>query len=96
MAVCDWARKPHAARVKLAAAVQAHADPVLDEHFPKIGPCGLCGVPGLDQCHRVVDAIAGMLEAGEDPDVVAEEFGVGMAAVKAVTAWAARWPGAWR
>jgi hypothetical protein len=93
MALCDYARKPHAARVRLAAAVQAHADPALDTFFPRVGPCGICGIPGLPQRHRVVDAIADELAAGEDPEVAAREFGVPVDAVRAVSAWAARWPG---
>ena len=89
------ARRPHAARVKLALVLAAHADPALDAHFPKLGPCGLCGVPGLNQRHRVIDAIAGMLEAGEDPDETAREYGMSREAVDAVMTWSRRWPGAW-
>jgi hypothetical protein len=44
----------------------------------------------------VVYAIAGMLAAGEDAEVVAGEFGVPVDAVAAVQEWARRWPGAWR
>jgi hypothetical protein len=95
MMLSDWARKPHRARVKLATAVAAHADPALDAYpgFGPASPCGFCGV--LPQRHRVVDAIAGMLAGGEDPEVVAEDYGVSMEAVEAVHGWAARWPGAW-
>jgi hypothetical protein len=92
MMLSDWARQPHARRVRLAAAVQAHADPALDAYFPPLGPCGL-GCPGLDQRHRVVDAIADELAAGEDPEMAAKEFGVPLDAVRAVSAWAAKWPG---
>lgn len=83
--------KPHRLRV----AVTAHQDPALDEWFPRRGPCFLCG-PVLDARHRAVDGIAGMLAAGEDPDVVAEEHGVSQEAVGAVAGWMVKWPGAWR
>jgi hypothetical protein len=89
------ARKPHVRRVRLATALAAHADPALDEHFPHHGPCQICGIPGLGARHRVLDAMAGMLAAGEDPEVVAEEFGRTPEAVQAVQEWAKRWPGAW-
>jgi len=44
----------------------------------------------------VVDAIAGHLDAGEYPEEIAGELAVPEDAVKAVAAWAKRWPGAWR
>ena len=88
--------RPHKARVKLATVLAGHADPSLDEWFPRLGPCGLCGTPGLDQRHRVIDAIAGQLGAGEDPEVVAVEMDRTGEAVAAVAAWAQRWPGAWQ
>lgn len=96
MTASGTAREPHATRVKRATVLEGHADPALDEYFPCIGDCGLCGVPGLDQRHRVVDGIAGMLAAGEDPEVTADEHAVGLEAVQAVQAWALRWPGAWQ
>lgn len=89
------ATRPHVRRGRLALALAAHADPALDEFFPPIGPCGICSVPGMPQRHRVIDGIAGMLEAGEDPDVVAEEYGTSPEAVAMVTLWMVRWPGAW-
>lgn len=95
MMFSDWARKPHAARKRLALALAAHADPALDAFFPPIGPCGLCGVKGLDQRHRVIDAIAEQLAAGEGPDVVAADYGLAPEALDAVAAWAERWPGVW-
>lgn len=96
MAPGDWARKPHAARRKLALVLAAHADPSLDAHFPRLGPCGICGTPGLDQRHRVIDAIAEQLAAGESPEELAEDYGVPVDAVETVLAWAAKWPGAER
>lgn len=89
------AGRPHKQRVSLAFAVAAHADPALGAFFPPIGPCGICGVPGMPQRHRVVDAIAGGLEAGEGDEDVAVDYGLPMAAMEAVRAWMARWPGAW-
>ena len=82
---------------QLALAIKAHADPALDA-FPGLGPtsqCGVCGVPGMPQRHRVVDAIAGHLAAGECEGDVAEEMGISLDAVMAVQSWANRWPGAW-
>ena len=76
--------------------VAAHADPSLDAFFPMRNQCQLCAVPGMPQRHRVVDAIAGHLAAGECEGDVAEEMGVSLDAVMAVTSWAARWPGAWQ
>jgi hypothetical protein len=91
--------RPHRDRKRLALAVAAHADPALDA-WPQLGPlspCGICGVPGMPQRHRVVDAVAGHLEAGEDPEDIAAEFGFFPAeAAVAVREWAARWPGAWK
>lgn len=88
--VSGWARKPHKRRVILA----AHSDTALDEWFPLRNPCGVCG--WLPQRHRVVDAIAGRLAAGEDLDEVADDHGLSVAAVEAVTEWAAKWPDAWK
>jgi len=97
MMLSDWARKPHAKRQRLALILAAHADPALGEFFPPGSPtCGLCGTPGLPQRHRVVDAIAGSLAAGEFPEDAAEEYGVSEEAVHAVAWWMTRWPGAWR
>lgn len=91
-----WARRPHVKRARLALAVAAHADPALDE-WPQLGPvtaCGICGVPGMNQRHRVVDAIADAMAAGESAEEVAEDYGLPLAAALAVAAWAERWPGA--
>lgn len=95
MALCSWARKPHARRVRLALVLAAHADPALDAVLPAGGPCGLCGTPGLTQRHRVVDAVAGALAAGDDAETLAEDYGLSLEAVRVIEAWAKRWPGAW-
>ncbi len=81
---------------RIALAVAAHSDPALDGVMPAIGPCGLCGVPGLPQRHRVIDAVAGMLEAGECPEDIAEDYGLTVEAVGVVREWMGRWPGAWQ
>jgi hypothetical protein len=97
MALCDWAKKPHARRRHLALVLAAHHDPALDGYFFYGSPtCGLCGTPGLPQRHRVVDSVAGMLAAGEDEDVIAEELDVRRQSVDVVKDWMERWPGAWR
>jgi hypothetical protein len=84
------------ARRKLALVLAAHADPSLAAHFPELGPCLLCATPGLDQRHRVIDAIAEQLTAGESPEELAGDYAVSLDAVQAVQAWALRWPGAWK
>ena len=92
------AARPHKVRVKLALVLAAHADPALDA-FPELGPvsdCGLCGTPGLPQRHRIVDAIAGRLAAGESVEECAADYNLLPDAVEAVEAWAQRWPGAWQ
>ena len=91
-----YSRRPHKARQRLALAMAAHADPALDKWFRMRNPCLICGVKGMPQRHRMVDAIAGHLEAGEYPEEIAGELAVPEDAVKAVAAWAKRWPGAWR
>jgi len=91
-----YSRRPHKARQRLALAMAAHADPALDKWFRMRNPCLICGVKGMPQRHRMVDAIAGHLEAGEYPEEIADELAVPEDAVKAVAAWAKRWPGAWR
>lgn len=91
MMLSDWARKPHAARVRLARWLAANADPVLDAFFPKRGQCQLCGQPGLDQRHRVVDAIADRLDAGEPADEVAAGYDLPLRAVAVVAQWRQRW-----
>lgn len=91
------AGKPHKARARDALALAAHADPALDA-LPGLGPtsqCGICGTPGLPQRHRIVDAIAGRLEAGEGDDEVAADYGLGAEVIEALKDWMVKWPGAW-
>ena len=89
--MCDWASKPHVARKKLALLLAADADPVLDERFPKRGPCLVCGTPGLDQRHRVADAVADAVLAGEGEEDVAADYELPVAAVLVAAEWKRRW-----
>ena len=89
------AARPHKARAQLALVLAAHADPSLDAFFPRLGPCGLCGTPGLDQRHRVIDAMAGRMAAGESVEDVADDYDEPAEAVLAVARWAMKWPEAW-
>ena len=91
-----YSRKPHVRRVRLALAVAAHADPALDAFFPLLCSCGVCGVPGLPQRHRVVDSIAEQLAAGEITEEISAELDVTFEAIGAVREWMQRWPGAWQ
>lgn len=91
------ARKPHKARVRAALALAAHADPALDA-LAGLGPtsqCGVCGTPGLPQRHRIVDAIAGRLEAGEGEDDVAADYRLFPEVIEGLKDWMIKWPGAW-
>jgi hypothetical protein len=93
-----WPCSAHQPRRRLALAVAAHADPALDA-WPQLGPvspCGICGCPELPQRHRMVDAIAERMAAGELPEDMADDYRLPLDAVRTVQAWAARWPGAWR
>jgi hypothetical protein len=65
-------------------------DPVIDAAFPPLGPCGLCG-SGLDQRHRMLDAIAGAVAAGEDEGVVADDYGTTVEVVRAVASSRPYW-----
>lgn len=91
----EWPCSAHQPRRRDALAVAAHSDPVLDA-WPQFGPvtaCGLCG-SGLPQRHRIVDAMADRMGAGESAEEVAEDYGVPLEAALVVAAWSARWPGA--
>ena len=67
--------------------MQPDAD--IDQWFPRLGQCQVCGVPGMDQRHRRIDAIAGAVGAGEAPEEVAAEMDVSVEAVYAAVAYAA-------
>jgi len=59
----------------------------LDRHLPSRGQCGICGIPGLDARHRVIDAVEGQVKAGDDPAEVAAELDLGLFAVHAILDW---------
>lgn len=68
------------------------SEPV-DRWFPRLGPCGVCGVPGADQRHRVIEAIAGAVIAEPDAEEdVAADYGVPVEAVRACVEWARAHP----
>ena len=60
----------------------------IDRWFPKLGPCGICGTPGLDQRHRRIDAIADAVAAGEGEEDVARDMEVPLEAVRAAVRYA--------
>lgn len=70
------------------AAELRRAAETLDRHLPKRGQCLLCGVPGEDQTHRVIDAIADRYRAGDDDTTLAEDHGVPVEVVAACLTWA--------
>jgi hypothetical protein len=63
-----------------------------DRWFARLGPCLVCGVPGADQRHRVIEAIAGAVAAGDGEEDVAREYEVPVEAVRAAVQWAAEHP----
>jgi len=67
------------------------AHPV-DAWFPRRGACQICGVPGADQRHRVIEAIADAFNAGESEESLAYDYGVPVEAVAACVDWVAGHP----
>lgn len=59
----------------------------VDRWFPRRGPCLVCQVPGADQRHRVIEAIADAVEAGDGEEDVARDYGVPVEAVRACVDW---------
>lgn len=57
---------------------------VLSAFGPPAGPCALCGLP--DKRHRILEAVAENVRAGDSPAFVAEAYGVSLAAVGASVA----------
>lgn len=51
---------------------------------PPAGPCAFCGLP--DRRHRLLEAVAENLRAGDDPAAVADEYDVSAEAVGAAAA----------
>ena len=66
-------------------------DPI-DRWFPRRGQCQLCGVPGADQRHRVIEAIADAVNAGEGEEDLAFDYDVPIEAVRECVRWAADHP----
>ena len=67
-------------------------DPI-DRWFRRLGPCLICNVPGADQRHRVIEAIADAVIAEPDSeDDVAADYGVPVEAVRACVRWAREHP----
>jgi hypothetical protein len=62
-----------------AALAQLAAD--LTAYFPRLGPCLLCGVPGEDARHRVIDAIVSRVRAGDSEETVAADYDLPVRAV---------------
>ncbi len=54
------------------------ASMALDEHYPKRGPCGICGLFGTqkrDGRHRIIDAISSRHRAGDSVVALARDYG---------------------
>jgi uncharacterized protein (DUF433 family) len=66
-------------------------DPI-DQWLPRRGPCLVCGVPGADQRHRRIEAIADLFGAGETEEDIAAEMEVPVEAVRECVRWAAEHP----
>ena len=64
----------------------------VDRWFKRLGQCGICGVRGADQRHRIIEAIAGRVDAGEDEAQVAWDYGVPVEAVAACLEWVREHP----
>jgi hypothetical protein len=67
------------------------ADPV-DRWYPRLGPCGICGVSGVDQRHRAIEAIADAVKAGEGEEDLAFDYDVPVEAVRACVRWVGEHP----
>lgn len=64
----------------------------IDHWFPRRGQCQICGVPGADQRHRRIEAIADLFGAGETEEDIAAEMEVPVEAVRECVRWAAEHP----
>jgi len=62
----------------------ARVSPDIDRWFPPHGPCLICGIPGADARHRVIDAIVEHTLAGETAEEIARELEVPVEGVRAV------------
>jgi hypothetical protein len=68
---------------------RAEARAELDRWLPPRGPCLVCGVPGMDARHRIIDAITEQAAAGDPAEDIATELGLPVEAVQAVLTWQA-------
>lgn len=57
---------------------------LIDREMPHRGPCAICGSD--DARHRVLDAIAEHVRAGDPVSVMAQDFGVSAELVRRVAA----------
>ena len=64
----------------------------IDTWFPRRGPCGFCGSPGVDARHRAIEAIAGAVLAGDGEEDVADDYDVPVEAVHAAIEWVREHP----
>jgi hypothetical protein len=55
----------------------------LDRWLPPRGPCLICGVPGADARHRIIDAIREQATVGADPEDIARELDLPIEAINA-------------
>ena len=59
--------------------------PVVEKHFPPQGVCLLCGFG--DKRHRMFDAIADRIRAGESERSVIVDYRLPRSTVRAIVAW---------
>ena len=67
------------------------SDPI-DQWLPRRGQCLICNVPGADQRHRRIEAIADAFGAGETEEDIARDMEVPVEAVRECVRWAAEHP----
>jgi hypothetical protein len=60
----------------------------LDRFFPPRGPCLICGTPGLGARHRVIEAVADAVLAGDDPKDVEQDYMLAPGAALVAVEWA--------
>jgi len=71
--------------------VSTQPDPI-GQWFPCLGPCLICSTPGADQHHRVIEAIASAVNAGDGEEDVAADYNVPVEAVRACLVWVREHP----
>ena len=60
---------------------------MLDRFVPPRGQCGICGVPGIDARHRIIDTVEEHAQAGELGDEIAAELGLQPETVIVILHW---------